>query len=262
MAAILEGHTQAVSKISRDNTVDADNIYLSLSILDSICPLGWRRDKKATEDMPRWIHERTGAGQWDFPNLMEFAVTTRHGQPLQPNTTDDWDNTIQIWAPMNCTMNNLTHLLLEQHLLGSLPEFRYHSMVALQQHTPQGMRITPHFFNYGDTEVDTKNRRISHLIHRATCLQAPGASRHPFPCQRSDNHPIKSGTAQRTELLAALIRSTSFTLTIYTVPYPQGHSGPQANGHPLMATPFLFDRRDAKPVYRLMYQTFSDSLHD
>jgi len=56
--------------------------------------------------------------------------------------------------------------------------------------------------------------------------------------------------------------SINKALTIYTVPYPQGHSGPQVNGHPLMATPFLFDRRDTTPVYRLMYQTFSDSLHD
>jgi len=40
MAAILEGHTQAISKISRDTTVDADNIYLSLFVLDSICPQG------------------------------------------------------------------------------------------------------------------------------------------------------------------------------------------------------------------------------
>jgi len=207
--------------------------------------------------MPRWIHERTGAGQWDFPYLMKFSVNTRHGQPLKPNTTDDWDNTTQIWAPINCTMDTLTHLLLEQHPLGSLPELRHHSMVALQQHTPQGMLMAPHFFNYGDTEVDTKNRRIS---HPEPGLQAPGASRHPFSCQHSDNHPIKSGTAQRTELLTELIRSTSFTLTIYTVPYPQGHSGPQANGHPLTATPFLFDRRDVTPVYQIMYQTFSDSL--
>ena len=132
--------------------------------------------------------------------------------------------------------------------------------MVLSQHTPQGMVMTPHFFNYGDTEVDTKNRRISHLIHRATGL--PGPLDTPFPCQNLDSHPIKSGTAQRTELPTELIRSTSFTLTIYTVPYPQGHSGPQANEHPLTATPFLFDRRDATPVYRLMYQTFSDSLHD
>jgi len=96
---------------------------------------------------------------------MEFVVTTRHGQPLQPNTMDDWDNTTKTWAPMNCTMETLTHLLLEQHPLGSLSEFRKHSMVALQQHSPQGLVMTPHFFNYGDTEVDTKNRRISHLIH-------------------------------------------------------------------------------------------------
>jgi len=56
--------------------------------------------------------------------------------------------------------------------------------------------------------------------------------------------------------------SINKALTIYTILYPQGHSGPQVNGHPLMATPFLFDRRDTTPVYRLMYQTFSDSLHD
>jgi len=59
-----------------------------------------------------------------------------------------------------------------------------------------------------------------------------------------------------------LIRNTSFTLTIYTVHYPQDHLGPQANGRPLTATPFLFDRRDDTPVYRQMYQAFSDNLQD
>ena len=68
---------------------------------------------------------------------MKFPVTTGHGQPLQPNPTDDWDNTTKIWALMNCTMETLTHLLLEQHPLGSLSEFLKHSMVVLQQHTPQ-----------------------------------------------------------------------------------------------------------------------------
>jgi len=75
MAAVLEGHTQAVSRISRNQTVKVEIIYLSLSLLDMICPRGWKRDKEATDDMPRWIQELTGAGQWDFPNLMNSRLT-------------------------------------------------------------------------------------------------------------------------------------------------------------------------------------------
>jgi len=76
-------HTQAISRISRDVTANEDTIYLSLSLLDIICPRRWIRDREATDDMPRCIHELTGAGQWDFPNLMEFVVTTMQGQPQQ-----------------------------------------------------------------------------------------------------------------------------------------------------------------------------------
>jgi len=72
MAAILEGHTQAVSRISRDDTANDDIIYLSLFLLDIMCPRGWIRDREATEDMPRWIHELTGAGQWGFPKPYEI----------------------------------------------------------------------------------------------------------------------------------------------------------------------------------------------
>jgi len=63
MAGVLEGHTKAVSRISRDQTARDEIIYLSLSLLDMMCPRGWKRDKEATDDMPRWIHELTGAGQ-------------------------------------------------------------------------------------------------------------------------------------------------------------------------------------------------------
>jgi len=60
--------------------------------------------------------------------------------------------------------------------------------------------------------------------------------------------------------LNELVRSTLFTLTIYTIPYPQEHAGLHRSGYPSTATPFLFDRGDTTPVYRLMYQTFSDNL--
>jgi len=89
MAAVLEGHIQAVSRISRDDTTNDETIYLSLFLLDIMCPRGWIRDRESTEDMPRWIHELTGAGQWDFPNLMKFEVTTMQGQPLQTSKMDD-----------------------------------------------------------------------------------------------------------------------------------------------------------------------------
>jgi len=56
------------------------------------------------------------------------------------------------------------------------------------------------------------------------------------------------------------VRSTSFTLTIYTIPYPQGHTGLQKSGNPSAAAKFLLDKKDTIPVYRLMHQTFSDNL--
>jgi len=164
MAAVLEGHTQAVYRISRDDTVNDDTIYLSLSLLDIMCPRGWIRDREATEDMPRSIHELTGAGQWDFPNLLKLEVTTMQGQPLQPSEMDDWSSmAIKSWAPINCTMESLLHILLQQHPLGSLTEFRNNSMVALQQHSPQGTTLTPHFFNHGDTEGEKKVGRSAIL---------------------------------------------------------------------------------------------------
>jgi len=205
MAAVLEGHTQAISRISRDVTANEDTVRLSLSILDIMCPRGWIRDREATDDMPRWIHELTGAGQWDIPTLMEFVVTTMHGQPLQPSKMDDWSSTAQIWAPINCTMETLLHILLQQHPLGSLTEFRNNSMVALQQHSPQEITLAPHFFNHGDTEVETKSRRISHLTHRATGLQTPETSIHStFPSMlrsrqssSSEWHCPKTGATER-----------------------------------------------------------------
>jgi len=70
---------------------------------------------------------------------------------------DDWGSrAITSWAPINCTMETLLHILLQQHPLGSLTEFRNNSMVALQQHSPQGITLIPHFFNHGDTEGEKK----------------------------------------------------------------------------------------------------------
>jgi len=169
-----------------------------------MCPRGWTRDKEATDDMPRWIHQLTGAGQWDFPNLMKLEITTMQGQPLQPSTMEVWINKARIsWAPINCNMETLLYILLQQHPLGSLTEFRNNSMVALQQHSPQGTTLTPHFFNHGDTEGERKIRKISHLINRATSLQIPGTpkrSRHSYPCQDTDSHPARTGTSRRPEL--------------------------------------------------------------
>ena len=89
MAAVLEGHTQAISRVSRDQAAQDQIICLSLSLLDMICPRSWMRDIEATGDMPRWIHQQTGAGQWDFPNLMKFETTIMSGQPLHLSTMDD-----------------------------------------------------------------------------------------------------------------------------------------------------------------------------
>jgi len=55
--------------------------------------------------------------------------------------------------------------------------------------------------------------------------------------------------------------STSFTLTVYTIPYPQGHKGLQCEGNPPASTPFLFHKDDALPVYNLMHHTYSDDRH-
>ena len=95
---------------------------------------------------------------------MKFEVATMHGKPLQPSKMDDWSSTaIKSWAPINCTMETLLHILLQQHPLGSLAEFRNNTMVALQQHSPQGTTLTPHFFNHGDTEGEKKAGRSAIL---------------------------------------------------------------------------------------------------
>jgi len=121
-------------------------IYLSLTLLDMMCPRGWKRDKEATDDMPRWIHELTGAGQWDFPNLMKFEINNVSGQPLQFSTMDDWSAKAKVnWAPINCNMETLLHILLQHHPLGSLSEFRNNSLIALQQRSPHGTSLNPHF---------------------------------------------------------------------------------------------------------------------
>jgi len=186
MAAVLEGHTQAVSRISRDQTAQNETIYLSLFLLDMMCPRGWIRDKEATDDMPRWIHQQTGAGQWDFPNFVKFETTILSGQPLEPSTMDAWSTTaIASWAPINCNVETLLHILPQHHPLGSLSEFRNNSMIALQQRSPPGTTLAPHFFNQGDTKGERRSRKISHLIHRATSLQIPGTpkrSGYSYPC--------------------------------------------------------------------------------
>ena len=183
---------------------------------------------------------------------MKFEINITSGQPLQSSTMDDWSaKSKAIWAPINCNMENLFHILLQHHPLGSLSEFQNNSLIALQQRSPHGTSLSPHFFNHGDTLCERKSRKISHLIHRATGLQLPETPLplYHHPCQDPQSHPMRTGTSQRPEGLNELIRSTSFVLTIYTIPYPQGHSGLQNYGNP----PFLFDKEDALPVYKLMH---------
>jgi len=116
MAAILEGHTQAVSRVRRDGTSGEDAAYLSLSLLDTMRPLGWKRNREAVGNMPIWIHEITGAGQRDFPNTILLDVTIRNGQPRHLSTTEDWNSTaVKSWAPINSNMATLLQILLQQH---------------------------------------------------------------------------------------------------------------------------------------------------
>jgi len=137
-------------------------------------------------------------------------------------------------------------------------------VISLQQRSPHGATLTPHFFNQGDTKSGRKSKKISHLIHRATDLQLPGTSKrseYAYPCQDPKSHPERTGTSRRPTSLNELERSTSFVLTIYTIPYPQGHSGLQREGNSSATTPFLLDKDDASPVYCLMHQTFSVDRH-
>jgi len=165
MAAILEGHTQVVSRVSRDSISSDEAIYSSLSLLDTMCPLGWKRDREAVGNMLIWIHETTGAGQRDFPNIISLDVTILHGQPLGPSTMEDWNNTaVKSWAPINSNMETLLHILLQQHPLGSLAKFRNNTMLVLQQQSPKGVPLAPHLFNCGDTGSEKKSRKISHLV--------------------------------------------------------------------------------------------------
>jgi len=124
MATVLEGHTQAVSQISRLLTATDDIIYRCLALLDLICPRGWSQNKEATGEMPRWIHGQTGVGQWDFPNLMKVEINILSGQPLQPSTIDEWSASPRIiWAPINGPLPTLLHILVQHHPLGSLEIF-------------------------------------------------------------------------------------------------------------------------------------------
>ena len=136
--------------------------------------------------MPRWIHKETGASQWDFPNLMKFEINVLSGQPLLPGKMEEWSVLpTEIWAPINCPLPNLLHILLQHHPLGSLSEFRDNTMIALQQRSPQGIFLCPHFFNHGDTHEERKSRQISQLIQKATGLQIPGTPLpiYSYPCQ-------------------------------------------------------------------------------
>jgi len=265
MAAVLEGHIQATSRTSRDPAADHSTICLSLTLLDMICPCGWIRDKEATDDMPRWIHQRTGAGQWDFPNLMKLETIILTGQPLQSSTMEDWSSRgAASWLPINSNIETLLRILLQNHPLGCLLEFRRNSMISLQQRSSSGTTLTPLFFNQGDTIDDRVKRKISHLMYRAAELQIPGTylrSGYAYPCQDPKNHPIRTGISQRPTLVNELELSTSFTLTVYTIPYPQGHQGLQCEGNPPASIPFLFHKDDALPVYYLMHQTYSDDRH-
>jgi len=106
---------------------------------------------------------------------MKFEINVMSGQPLQPSTMEEWSAFPRtIWAPINCPLPNLIHILLQHHPLGSLPEFCDNSMIALQQRSQQGIFLGPHFFDHGDTHEDRKSRQISHLISRAAGLQTPG----------------------------------------------------------------------------------------
>ena len=81
--------------------------------------------------MPRWIHQQTGAGQRDFPNLMKLETTIMSGQSLNPSTMDDWSSTATAsWAPINCNVDTLLRILLQNHPLGSLSEFRKNSTIS------------------------------------------------------------------------------------------------------------------------------------
>jgi len=187
---------------------------------------------------------------------MKFEINIMSGQPLQPSTMDDWSTSSKAsWAPINCNMATLLHILLQRHPLGSLSEFRINSPITLQQRSQHGTSLGPQCFNHGDNPVDRRSRKISHLIHRATGLQLPGTPLplYSHPCQDPESHPIRTGTSQRPARLNELVRSTSFVLTIYTIPYPQGHSGLQNYGNPLASSSFLFDKEDPLPIYNLMH---------
>ena len=72
----------------------------------------------------------------------------------------------------------------------------------------------------------------------------------------------RSGITQRLELLNELVQSTSFTLTIDAVHYPQGHAGLRQGVFLTQsaATPFLLDKIDTIPVYGMMRRGILDNL--
>ena len=146
---------------------------------------------------------------------MKFEINIISAQPLQPSTMDDWSTSSKAsWAPINCNMATLLHILLQRHPLGSLSEFRINSPITLQQRSQHGTSLGPQCFNHGDNPVDRRSRKISHLIYRATGLQLPGTplTLYSHPCQDPASHPIRTGTSQRPVGLNELVRNTSFVL--------------------------------------------------
>jgi len=218
-----------------------------------------------------WIHETTGAGQRDFPNIISLDVTILHGQPLGPSTMEDWNNTaVKSWAPINSNMETLLHILLQQHPLGSLAKFRNNTMLVLQQQSPKGVPLAPHLFNCGDTGSEKQSRKISHLICRATSLMAPirtsrtRCTGYSYSCLDPASHQhTRSGTTQRPALLNDLVQSTSFTARIYAIPCPQEHAGLRKGGllpTPPAATPFMLNEMDTRPVHEMMHSGISENL--
>jgi len=75
---------------------------------------------------------------------MKFETIILSGQPLQSSTMDNWSGKATAsWAPINSNVDTFLRILLQNHPLGSLAEFRKNSMISLQQRSPSGT----HFFN-------------------------------------------------------------------------------------------------------------------
>ena len=82
MAAVLEGHTQAVSRISRDRSANDEVIHLCLSLLDMMCPRGWIRDKEATDDItePRAYNYQGTRNAQNTPTRARTLIAFQRGR--------------------------------------------------------------------------------------------------------------------------------------------------------------------------------------